>query len=113
MIKGVIFDCDGLLIDSEAIYTEITQLILDEYHHGSKLYEWALKKTLMGKPMIESAERIVEYYDLPINAHQFLDRFNSLQVITSNFQMQFLSQFRNFILKDANYCLELKSWLLI
>ena len=60
---------DGLLLDSESIYTEVTQQILQRY--GSS-FEWSLKKKIIGRRALESAQIIVETLDLPITAEEYL-----------------------------------------
>lgn len=38
-IKAVIFDMDGLLLDTEGIYTEVTQIIAERY---GRTYDWGI-----------------------------------------------------------------------
>jgi len=45
-IEYVIFDVDGLMIDSEHVYTDVTSDILAQY--GEKM-TWEIKAGLMGK----------------------------------------------------------------
>ena len=47
MVRAVLFDMDGLLIDSERIYTDVVNEILKP--HG-KEQTWDIKARLMGKP---------------------------------------------------------------
>ncbi|EPQ27154.1 uncharacterized protein PFL1_05435 [Pseudozyma flocculosa PF-1] len=46
-IRAVLFDMDGLLIDSEGIYTRVVNEMLAPY---GKQQTWAIKANLMGKP---------------------------------------------------------------
>ncbi|EST07129.1 HAD-like domain protein [Kalmanozyma brasiliensis GHG001] len=50
-IKAVLFDMDGLLIDSEGIYTTVVNDILKPY---GKQQTWEIKANLMGKPEREA-----------------------------------------------------------
>lgn len=50
-IKAVLFDMDGLLIDSEGIYTTVVNDILRPY---GKEQTWEIKANLMGKPEREA-----------------------------------------------------------
>ena len=43
----VIFDMDGLLLDTERIYTEVMERVAKE--HGG-VYNWDIKVQLMGRP---------------------------------------------------------------
>ena len=43
-ISCLIYDMDGLLLDTEGIYTEVTQQIVGEY---GKFFDWAIKKKLL------------------------------------------------------------------
>ncbi|PKI84732.1 hypothetical protein MVES_000845 [Malassezia vespertilionis] len=46
-VRAVLFDMDGLLIDSERIYTDVVNQILKPY---GKEQTWEIKSKLMGKP---------------------------------------------------------------
>ncbi|KAK9275820.1 hypothetical protein L1049_023091 [Liquidambar formosana] len=56
-ISHVIFDMDGLLLDTEKFYTEVQEIILARYN---KTFDWDLKAKMMGKKAIESARIFVE-----------------------------------------------------
>ncbi|CAO2822995.1 unnamed protein product [Amaranthus hypochondriacus] len=56
-ITHVIFDMDGLLLDTEKFYTEVQEKILARYN---KTFDWSLKARMMGKKAIEAARVFVE-----------------------------------------------------
>ncbi|KAI8064225.1 HAD-like domain-containing protein [Gongronella butleri] len=70
-ITHCIFDMDGLLLDTERVYTEVTQEILDEYANGAK-FTWDVKSKLMGRTGEESARMVVETYKLPMSVEEYL-----------------------------------------
>lgn len=47
-VRACLFDMDGLLIDSEDVYTEATNTILHE--HGKPSLPWSVKARLQGRP---------------------------------------------------------------
>jgi len=64
----VIFDMDGLILDTERIYTEIYDRVAEA--HGGK-YCWEIKVQLMGRPGKEGNRLAVELMNLPITPEQF------------------------------------------
>ncbi|KAI5118887.1 hypothetical protein M0805_003562 [Coniferiporia weirii] len=58
-IEYVVFDMDGLLIDTERIYTDVTNNILAAY---GKEMTWAIKAGLMGKPERQAAEHLLSFF---------------------------------------------------
>ena len=50
---------DGLLLDTEGIYTEVTQQIVGEY---GKVFDWSIKEKIIGRRSIQAAEIIVEVW---------------------------------------------------
>ena len=65
----VIFDLDGVLLDTEHLYTEVTQAIVARYR---KTFDWSLKANMIGRGALESAKYLVAVLDLPISPEQFL-----------------------------------------
>ncbi|KAL1372921.1 hypothetical protein HN51_002978 [Arachis hypogaea] len=70
-ITHVIFDMDGLLLDTEKFYTEVQEKILARYN---KTFDWSLKAKMMGRKAIESARIFVEESGISdsLSAEQFL-----------------------------------------
>lgn len=76
-ITHAIFDCDGLLLDTERIYSEATQHILDRY---GKTFTWSLKAKMMGMRGPEAATLLCHELDIPLSPQAYLDERNALHV---------------------------------
>ncbi|KAL8041031.1 hypothetical protein ABFX02_10G139000 [Erythranthe guttata] len=80
-ITHVIFDMDGLLLDTEKFYTEVQEIILARYN---KTFDWSLKAKMMGKKAIEAARVFVEETGIDglLSAEDFLvEREDMLQTM--------------------------------
>ena len=91
MIKAILFDMDGTLVDSERYYTEISYKWLCQYVHIDKknIYKiiglnmdetYKMMSLLSGKELDET----IKSYDLflkshPINYHEYL--FNDVKTV--------------------------------
>lgn len=71
----VIYDMDGLLLDTERFYTEVTQRIVGRY---GKTFDWSVKSNMVGRPAIESARYLVATLELPITAEDYLRERESM-----------------------------------
>lgn len=69
-IKAVIFDMDGLLLDTEGIYTEVTHLIASQ--HG-RTFDWSIKQHTIGRGARDFSAFVVKTLELPISADEFLE----------------------------------------
>jgi pseudouridine 5'-phosphatase len=70
-VRCVIFDMDGVLLDTEPIYTKVTTAIAAE--HG-KVFDWTVKADLIGRPAFDSAEFLIEKLALPITPAEYLEK---------------------------------------
>lgn len=56
------------LVDTEKLYTEVTQSIVDRY---GKTYDWSIKTQVMGRPPLDAAKVAVELLELPLTPMEF------------------------------------------
>jgi pseudouridine-5'-monophosphatase len=66
----VIFDMDGVLLDTERLYTEATQQIVGRF---GKTFDWSVKGNMIGRPALDSARYLVETLALPLTAEAYLE----------------------------------------
>ncbi len=68
-IKAVLYDMDGVLLDTEGIYTAVTQEIAARY---GLTFDWSHKRHMIGRPAIDSARYLVGALPLPMSAEDYL-----------------------------------------
>jgi pseudouridine 5'-phosphatase len=66
----VIFDLDGTLLDTERLYTEATQAVVGRF---GKVYDWSVKRLVIGGDPRAGALRVVEHLQLPISPDEYLE----------------------------------------
>ena len=67
--RPCIFDLDGLLLDTESIYTLVTNAILARF---GKALDPVLKGRMMGQKKLESARILVETLGVPLAPEDYL-----------------------------------------
>jgi pseudouridine-5'-monophosphatase len=67
----VIFDLDGVLLDSEPIYTEATRQVVAPY---GKVFDWSIKGEIIGRSSLEGARHVVSALALPLTPEDYLRR---------------------------------------
>jgi pseudouridine 5'-phosphatase len=70
VISAAIFDLDGVLLDTEPLYTQAAQSTLARY---GKQYESHHKRFIMGRTPLEGASWLVRELALPLSAEQYLE----------------------------------------
>ena len=63
-------------IDTESIYTEITQSIADKY---GKVFDWEMKSKVMGRSPREGAAMTIELLGLPMTVEEYLEKTVALE----------------------------------
>ncbi|GLA13117.1 hypothetical protein AnigIFM62618_009639 [Aspergillus niger] len=76
-VRACLFDMDGLLIDSEDKYTDITNAILQEY--GKPLLPWSIKAQLQGRPQPDASRIFHHWAQLPISPEEYAAKQSALQ----------------------------------
>ncbi len=68
-ITHVIYDMDGVLLDTERFYTRVSSIIASRY---GKTFDWSVKTRMIGKKATDSAKIFVEALGLPLTAAEYL-----------------------------------------
>ncbi|KAI8047002.1 HAD-like domain-containing protein [Syncephalis plumigaleata] len=76
-ITHCIFDMDGLLIDSERIYSQVTSTIIGRYGHE---FTYELKAPMMGQTAHAAAEYLIKATGIPLTAEAYLEERNRMQL---------------------------------
>ena len=63
-IAGVIFDLDGVLLDTEPLYLAAIAEVAARY---GKVYDWSVKSQCIGRGTVEAAQVIIDALDLPLS----------------------------------------------
>lgn len=69
-ITHIIFDLDGVLLDTEPLYTEATERILRPY---GKRFPWRTKVKMMGRDARVAAQILVDDLDLSLTPDEYLE----------------------------------------
>ncbi|KAI0977200.1 HAD-like domain-containing protein [Xylaria arbuscula] len=68
-VRACLFDLDGLLINTEDLYTECANIVLQK--HGRPPLPWAIKAQMMGIPGASNGDTFHNWAKLPIAREQF------------------------------------------
>ncbi|XP_069748172.1 pseudouridine-5'-phosphatase isoform X2 [Narcine bancroftii] len=75
-VTHVIFDMDGLLLDTERLYTIAFDEVCSRYN---KNFTWDLKGTIMGMQVLDAAKIICETLELPISPKELIEETSVIQ----------------------------------
>lgn len=68
-VRACLFDMDGLLINTEDLYTKCANIVLEKY--GRPGLPWSIKAQMMGVPGSSNGDTFHNWAELPISREQF------------------------------------------
>ncbi|MBW4535101.1 MAG: HAD-IA family hydrolase [Pleurocapsa minor HA4230-MV1] len=74
-ITHVIYDLDGLLLNTESLYEQVNREVAKRY---GKTFNQQAKMAIAGRPTLDSARILVELLELPLTAGEYLIERNQL-----------------------------------
>ncbi|KAL6891642.1 HAD-like protein [Trichoderma longibrachiatum] len=77
-VRACLFDMDGLLLDTEDIYTDCINVILREHSQTRTELSWEIKAKLQGRPGPAATEILLEWAGLKLTADEYKARIVAL-----------------------------------
>ncbi|HET6149286.1 MAG TPA: HAD-IA family hydrolase [Polyangia bacterium] len=68
-VRQVIFDLDGVLLDTEPLYTQATAAVAARF---GKRYDWSVKSECIGRGTSEAAAIIIRALELPLSPQELV-----------------------------------------
>ncbi|KYK61946.1 haloacid dehalogenase-like hydrolase [Drechmeria coniospora] len=75
-VRACLFDMDGLLLDTEDLYSLCVNLVLEKY--GRPPLPWSVKAKLQGRPGPAANQIFQDWAKLPISKEQYLEELSAL-----------------------------------
>ncbi|XP_078078656.1 pseudouridine-5'-phosphatase [Mustelus asterias] len=75
-VTHVIFDMDGLLLDTERLYTVVFEEVCGRY---DKKFTWELKASIMGMQSLPAAKVVCDKLQLPLTPEKFIAECSLVQ----------------------------------
>ena len=75
-IKAIIFDVDGLLLNTEDIYADVHKQLTGH------ILDWDMRRKIMGKPDLVVADMTVKEYNLPYSAEEYCKKKDQILIET-------------------------------
>jgi len=75
VITHIIYDNDGLLLDTEPFYTKAHQIVAARY---GKIFDWTVKSKMIGLRAEDSANILITSLQLPMTIPEYLEARKSL-----------------------------------
>ncbi|KAG6004259.1 hypothetical protein E4U21_001271 [Claviceps maximensis] len=76
-VRACLFDVDGLLLNTEDLYTLCVNLVLEQYNRPPM--PWSIKAKLQGRPAPEANRIFSDWAQLPISDAQYKDELSAFQ----------------------------------
>jgi len=70
LITHIIYDNDGLLLDTEPFYTQVHQVLAERY---GKVFDWSVKSKMIGLRAEDSAHVLITTLKLPLSVPEYLE----------------------------------------
>jgi pseudouridine 5'-phosphatase len=67
----IIFDLDGVLLDTEPLYTRATQEVVGEF---GKVFDWSVKGDMIGRSALDGARTLIAALGIPLAPEEYLRR---------------------------------------
>ncbi|MDJ0704643.1 MAG: HAD-IA family hydrolase [Leptolyngbyaceae cyanobacterium MO_188.B28] len=71
LITHIIYDCDGLLLDTERLNRQVNQTIASRY---GKVFDETVHRQIIGRTASDSAQILINRLDLPITIDDYLQQ---------------------------------------
>jgi pseudouridine-5'-monophosphatase len=68
-VTHALFDLDGVLLDTEGLYTAAAQEIVGRY---GKVFDWSIKQHTMGRDAKLGAKILLDHLDVPLTPEEYL-----------------------------------------